>query len=127
MVLLRGIGYRAVLEDASTPSIGKRRRLYGAATRAPANLRDHPDLLPHTQRLVLYTGSTIPLEFSVPRNLRAAIPTLGNGTRVDLYGYDWRALTTYAHTLKQAKKPEPYKGKGIYVGAEPVKLKSKRK
>ena len=40
---------------------------------------------------------------------------------------DWENLTKYVHFIKNFKKPEPYKGKGLLLKNEIVHLKEGKK
>lgn len=59
----------------------------------------------------------------VPVGIKASSP---NPTRLLLQGIDKQQLNLFAAVLRHIKKPEPYKGKGIYVNDETIKLKQKR-
>ncbi|EPY52494.1 ribosomal protein subunit L16 [Schizosaccharomyces cryophilus OY26] len=47
-------------------------------------------------------------------------------TSLVLSGIDKQKVTQLASKIRSFKKPEPYKGKGIYVDGESIQLKSKR-
>jgi large subunit ribosomal protein L6 len=52
--------------------------------------------------------------------------TSPNPTRLIIEGVDKQAVTQFAAKIREHKKPEPYKGKGIYVNDETIKLKEKK-
>lgn len=59
----------------------------------------------------------------VPAAIEASSP---NPTRLLLQGIDKQQVNLFAALLRAIKKPEPYKGKGIYVNYETIRLKQKR-
>lgn len=59
----------------------------------------------------------------VPAGIEVSSP---NPTRLLLQGIDKQQVNLFAATIRSIKKPEPYKGKGIYVNDETIKLKQKR-
>eukprot|EP00834_Sanchytrium_tribonematis_P003803 NODE_160_length_15021_cov_0.894786.p8 type:complete len:204 gc:universal NODE_160_length_15021_cov_0.894786:7554-8165(+) len=48
-------------------------------------------------------------------------------TAIVISGVDKQRVKLFAHCLRSAHPPEPYKGKGIYVDDETVKLKERKK
>lgn len=59
----------------------------------------------------------------VPAGIEASSP---NPTRLLLQGIDKQQVNLFAALIRAIKKPEPYKGKGIYINDETIKLKQKR-
>lgn len=47
-------------------------------------------------------------------------------TRILLEGADKEVVMQFAAEIRQWRKPEPYKGKGIFVNDETIKLKAKK-
>jgi len=94
---LVGVGFRAALEDDPTGT-GK--------------------------RLNMKLGYAHPVFVSVPGNIEAETPF---PTRIVLRGTDKHALGEFAAKIRRWRKPEPYKGKGIFVGDETIKLRSVKK
>ena len=47
-------------------------------------------------------------------------------TRILLEGIEKEVVKQFAATIRMWRKPEPYKGKGIFVDGETIKLKPKR-
>jgi len=43
-----------------------------------------------------------------------------------LEGVDKRKVTQFAAEIREWRRPEPYKGKGIFVNGETIKLKAKK-
>ncbi|KAG8860857.1 hypothetical protein FRB96_003591 [Tulasnella sp. 330] len=95
---LVGVGFRAALEDDPT--------------------------LPGRKRLNMKLGFAHPVFVLVPENIQAETPF---PTRIVLRGTDKNALGEFAAEIRRWRKPEPYKGKGIFVGDETIKLKSIKK
>ncbi|KAG9048964.1 hypothetical protein FS837_011607 [Tulasnella sp. UAMH 9824] len=97
---LVGVGYRAQLEDDPTRLAEKGKRL---------NMK---------------LGFAHPVFISVPGDIQAETPM---PTRIVLRGKDKQRLGQFAAQIRSWRKPEPYKGKGIFVGDETIKLKSVKK
>lgn len=99
---LVGVGYRATIEDTA---ITKKAEYEG-------------------QKFVsLKLGYAHPVELPVPKGVKATVP---QPTRILLEGVDKHALTQFAADIRAWRKPEPYKGKGIFVNDETIKLKAKK-
>ncbi|KAJ6261274.1 54S ribosomal protein L6 [Drechslerella dactyloides] len=94
-----GVGYRAIVEE------GSGRFLTG---RTVVNLKlgySHPILMP------------------VPDGVTASSPV---PTRLLIEGVDKQRVTQFAAKIRNWRVPEPYKGKGIFVNDETIKLKAKK-
>jgi large subunit ribosomal protein L6 len=99
---LVGVGYRASVEDS-------------AATAEPEF---------EGQKFVsLKVGFSHPIELAVPRGVKASTP---QQTRILLEGVDKMLVKQFAANIRKWRVPEPYKGKGIFVDDETVRLKSKK-
>ena len=97
-----GVGYRATIEDK-------------AITKEP----EYPG-----QRFVsLKLGFAHPVEMGIPQGVKATVP---QPTRILLEGCDKQAVSQFAAKIRAWRKPEPYKGKGIFVNDETIKLKAKK-
>jgi len=97
-----GVGYRATIEDS-------------AITKSPEY---------EGQKFVsLKLGYAHPVELGVPKGVKATVP---QPTRILLEGPNKQAITQFAAEIREWRKPEPYKGKGIFVNDETVKLKAKK-
>lgn len=59
----------------------------------------------------------------VPKGVKATTP---QPTRILLEGIDKQVVNQFAAEIREWRRPEPYKGKGIYVNGETIKLKSKK-
>lgn len=59
----------------------------------------------------------------MPKGVKASCP---QPTRILLEGVDKEVVTQFAAEIRAKRKPEPYKGKGIFVNGETIKLKAKK-
>ncbi|KAK8157781.1 60S ribosomal protein-like protein L6 [Phyllosticta citrichinensis] len=99
---LVGVGYRASIEDSATTV---------------------PTEYPGQKFVNLKVNYSHPVEVAVPLGVKASTP---QPTRILLEGPDKVAVMSCAAEIRSWKKPEPYKGKGIFVNDETIKLKSKK-
>ncbi|KAL8708890.1 MAG: hypothetical protein Q9225_007535 [Loekoesia sp. 1 TL-2023] len=99
---LVGVGYRATIEPSAT-------------TVKPQ--------YPGQQFVSLKVGYTHPIEMGVPMGVKATTPL---PTRILLEGIDKEAVNSFAASIRKWRVPEPYKGKGIFVNEETIKLKAKK-
>ncbi len=100
MLRLVGIGYRAAVEER--PALAE---------------------YPGQKFVVLKLGFNHLVEMGVPQGITASTP---QQTRILLEGIDREAVMSFAAKIRMWRKPEPYKGKGIFVNNETIKLKSKK-
>jgi large subunit ribosomal protein L6 len=61
-------------------------------------------------KLTLNVGYSNPVEFQLPKDVKA---TVENNTKLTLECIDKELLGLTASQIRQVRKPEPYKGKGI--------------
>lgn len=73
--------------------------------------------------LSLKVGFSHPVELPVPEGVKCSVPM---PTRILLEGVDKVKVKDFAAAIRQWRKPEPYKGKGIFVNDETIKLKVKK-
>ena len=99
---LVGVGYRATIEDKAT--------------------KVFPEF-EGQQFVSLKVGYSHPIELAVPKGVKATVP---QPTRILLEGVDKHAVLQFAAHIRAWRRPEPYKGKGIFVNGETIKLKSKK-
>lgn len=99
---LVGVGYRATIEDT-------------AITKTPA--------YPGQKFVNLKLGYAHPVEMPVPKGIKASVP---QPTRILLEGCDKQVIKQFAAEIREWRKPEPYKGKGIFVNDETIRLKAKK-
>ncbi|GAA5969587.1 hypothetical protein JCM3765_003442 [Sporobolomyces pararoseus] len=99
---LVGVGYRAAVEEvvASGGGGGK------------------------VQRLNLKLGFAHPVLIELPADVQASTPS---STTITLSGIDKQRLGEVAARIRRWRIPEPYNGKGIFVGDEQVKRKEVKK
>lgn len=74
-------------------------------------------------KLVLKLGFSHNVEMVIPPFIDVQIP---NPNRIVLKGPHLRYLTEFASQIRKWRSPEPYKGKGIFVGDETITLKSRK-
>ena len=99
---LVGVGYRATIEPTAT-------------TVSPE--------YPGQQFVNLKVGFSHPVELRIPKGVKASTP---QPTRLLLEGIEKEVVTQFAAKIRMWRKPEPYKGKGIFVNGETIKLKNKK-
>ncbi|MCJ1419503.1 hypothetical protein MMC32_005858 [Xylographa parallela] len=99
---LVGVGFRASVESTAT-------------TVKPE--------YPGQQYVSLKVGYSHPIELGLPRGVKASTP---QPTRILLEGTDKEVVNQFAAEIRMWRKPEPYKGKGIFVNGETIRLKAKK-
>ncbi|WVW86920.1 hypothetical protein I302_108975 [Kwoniella bestiolae CBS 10118] len=112
-VRLVGVGYRAAIEPI--PPVF----LELAKQRNPLSAESLP-----RERLNIKLGFAHPVLIDIPSDIKATVPA---PTKIVLSGTDKQELGQFAATIRQWRKPEPYRGKGIFVGDETIKLKEIKK
>jgi len=70
--------------------------------------------------IILNLGLSHPVEFVVPKELKVAVP---KPTSIVLEGINKILLGQIASKIRDLKRPEPYKGKGIRYLGEIVRTK----
>ncbi|KAI5299652.1 hypothetical protein KEM55_001900 [Ascosphaera atra] len=101
-----GVGFRATVEPIKT-----------AAT---TNIKEE---FPDQQFINLKVGYAHPIELPVPRGIKASTP---QPTMILLEGTEKQAVKQFAAEIREWRRPEPYKGKGIFVDEETIRLKAKK-
>ena len=99
---LVGVGYRATVE--------------------PSAVTVQPEY-PGQHFVSLKVGYSHPIELGIPPGVKASTP---QPTRILLEGVDKEVVNQFAAKIRKWRKPEPYKGKGIFVNGETIKLKAKK-
>ncbi|KAI9781747.1 MAG: hypothetical protein M1839_005740 [Geoglossum umbratile] len=99
---LVGVGYRATIEKTAT-------------TVSPE--------YPGQEFVALKVGYSHPIELGVPQGVKASTP---QPTRLLLEGCEKEIVMQFAAKIRAWRVPEPYKGKGIFVNGETIKLKAKK-
>ena len=99
---LVGVGYRATIESSAVSV--------------------QPEY-PGQQYVSLKVGYSHPIEHGIPLGMKASTP---QPTRILLEGPEKEVVKQFAANLRKWRVPEPYKGKGIFVNGETIKLKAKK-
>ncbi|EAT86462.2 hypothetical protein SNOG_06631 [Parastagonospora nodorum SN15] len=71
----------------------------------------------------LKVGYSHPVELGIPKGVVASTP---QPTRLLLEGPEREVVMQFAANIRKWRVPEPYKGKGIFVDGETIKLKNKK-
>lgn len=74
--------------------------------------------------LVLNMGFSHLVEMPVPQGLTVSVP---NQTEITVSGIDKQSVGQFTAEIREVKKPEPYKGKGIRYRGEVVRRKEGKK
>ncbi|GAA5918904.1 hypothetical protein JCM6882_003371 [Rhodosporidiobolus microsporus] len=104
---LVGVGYRAAVEPVK-----------------PSAAQLDSALPPSVQRLNLKLGFAHPVLIDLPTDVKASTPS---PTSIVLEGIDKQRLGQVAARIRSWRIPEPYNGKGIFVGDEQVRRKEVKK
>ncbi|KAF8073599.1 ribosomal protein L6, alpha-beta domain-containing protein [Lyophyllum atratum] len=99
---LVGVGYRVALEDD------------------PRGTADGGN----GQRLNMKLGYSHSVFVPIPTHIKAEVPS---PTKITLACTDKHLLGLFAAKVRSYRKPEPYKGKGIFIGNEQIRIKSVKK
>ncbi|KAK4190969.1 ribosomal protein L6, alpha-beta domain-containing protein [Podospora australis] len=98
-------------------------RLVGIGYRATIEPRPALEEYPGQQFVCLKLGFSHPVEMGLPGGMKASAP---QPTRVLLEGVDKEQIMSFAANIRKWRVPEPYKGKGIFINDETIKLKQKK-
>lgn len=98
-------------------------RLVGVGYRATVEQRPEKEEYAGQKFVVLKLGFNHPVEMAVPLGIAASTP---QPTRVLLEGINREEVMSFAATIRRWRRPEPYKGKGIFVNDETIRLKQKK-
>ncbi|KAI1503486.1 ribosomal protein L6 [Biscogniauxia marginata] len=98
-------------------------RLVGVGYRAAVEERPNKAQYPGQKFVCLKLGFTHPVEEPVPVGIKASTP---QPTRILLEGIDREKVMSFAADIRKWRRPEPYKGKGIFVNDETIRLKQKK-
>ena len=102
MLRLVGVGFRATVE--------------------PSAITKQPEY-PGQQFVSLKAGYSHPIEMPIPLGMKASVP---QPTRILLEGPVKEVVNQFAAEIRLWRVPEPYKGKGIFVNGETIKMKAKK-
>lgn len=75
-------------------------------------------------KISLNVGHSHDVHVQIPADVSVSIP---NPTRIILLGPNLQRVTQLAAIIRSKRNPEPYNGKGIFVGDETIKLKQGKK
>lgn len=95
----------------------------GIGYRAAVEARPDAEEYPGQKWLTMKLGYTHPVDMAVPRGVEASAP---NPTRILLEGVNREDVMSFAGRIRERRKPEPYKGKGVFINDESIKLKQKK-
>ncbi|KAI0169083.1 ribosomal protein L6 [Hypoxylon sp. FL1284] len=98
-------------------------RLVGVGYRATVEERPKKAQYEGQKFVCLKLGFTHPVEEPVPLGMKASTP---QPTRILLEGINKEEVMSFAAQIRKWRRPEPYKGKGIFVNDETIKLKQKK-
>ena len=73
--------------------------------------------------LVMNLGLNHPVKFETPEGMTMEVP---DETKIIIKGIDKQKVGEFAAKVREVKKPEPYKGKGIRYQGEYVRRKSSK-
>lgn len=93
-------------------------KLVGTGFRANIESNDKGD-----QFVTLKVGFPYLPRLKVPEGIKVSSP---NPARLLIEGTDKQQVKLFAARIREFKKPEPYKGKGIFVDDETIRLKEKK-
>lgn len=77
-----------------------------------------------SQRINMKVGHSHNIVVPVPPYIKAETPI---PTKIVLSCTDKHLLGLFAAKIREYRRPEPYKGKGIFVGSEMIRIKSVKK
>ncbi|KAM7192904.1 54S ribosomal protein L6 [Rhypophila sp. PSN 637] len=98
-------------------------RLVGIGYRASIEARPQKEEYPGQQFVLLKLGYSHPIEMGVPQGVKASTP---QPTRILLEGINREEIMSFAAKIRLWRKPDPYKGKGVFINDETIKLKQKK-
>ncbi|ROW03302.1 hypothetical protein VSDG_01358 [Cytospora chrysosperma] len=98
-------------------------RLVGIGYRASVDKRPALEEYPDQDFVCLRLGFSHPIDLGVPKGIKASTP---QPTRILLEGINREEVMQFAAKIRRWRVPEPYKGKGIFVNDETIKLKQKK-
>lgn len=75
------------------------------------------------KKVGLKVGYSHPIELDIPEGVKASVP---QPTRILLEGPDKHILRQFAADIRAWRVPEPYKGKGIFIDQETIKIKQRK-
>ncbi|KAG1848722.1 ribosomal protein L6, alpha-beta domain-containing protein [Suillus subalutaceus] len=76
------------------------------------------------QRLNMKLGHSHNVYVPIPAHIKATVPS---PTKITLFCTDKHLLGLFAARIRKWRPPEPYKGKGVFIGNEQIRIKSVKK
>ncbi len=81
------------------------------------------------QTLELKVGYSHPIKLPIPAGVKVTVEVPAakgddNPAKVTIEGIDKHVIGSYARAIKDARKPEPYKGKGVRYAGEQIRRKA---
>jgi large subunit ribosomal protein L6 len=73
--------------------------------------------------LVMSLGWNHPIKMVAPEGVQVEVP---EETKITVKGYDKQKVGEFAAKIREVRKPEPYKGKGVRYEGEYVRRKSSK-
>ena len=104
IIRLVGVGYRATVEERG----GNKRSEFPG------------------QKFLCLDGvgeTELEAEEPIPRGIKVSTP---QPTRILVEGTDREAIMSFAGRVRMWRPPEPYKGKGVFINDQTIKLKQKK-
>ncbi|KAH6900702.1 mitochondrial 54S ribosomal protein YmL16 [Thelonectria olida] len=98
-------------------------RLVGVGYRASVEERGAKEEFPGQRFLCLKLGFTHPVEEGIPKGVTVTTPS---PTRILIEGIDREVIMSFAGRVRKWRPPEPYKGKGVFINDQTIKLKQKK-
>jgi large subunit ribosomal protein L6 len=98
-------------------------RLVGVGYRATVEERPSKATFTGQKFLCLKLGFTHPIEEPIPAGVTASTPA---PTRILLEGISREEVMSFAGKVRKWRPPEPYKGKGVFINDQTIKLKQKK-
>ena len=98
-------------------------RLVGVGYRATVEERAGKESFRGQKFLCLKLGFTHPVEEAIPAGVTVKTPT---PTRILVEGIDREEIMSFCGRVRKFRPPEPYKGKGVFVNDQTIKLKQKK-
>ena len=71
-------------------------------------------------KVVVSAGYSHPVELEIPKGLKVELP---KNTQIIISGIDKQLVGQFAAEIREVRKPEPYKGKGIKYAEEHIRRK----
>ena len=80
-----------------------------------------------TLSLLLKLGFSHPIQMDVPAGIEVSIVKTSNNDIIVFSGIDNEAITSFASKVRDLRRPEPYKGKGLSYLNENIRRKEGKK